>query len=97
MVKNLCVKIFMTKNVDLMKFLLYTSDMYLNLTNASPAHRGMKLSIDRDLVVTMHSSMITREDGMIEMVTFVFCPPHGTWEVQETFDEVLSQLNQPEL
>lgn len=88
----------MTKNVDLVKFLLYTSDMYLNLTNASPAHRGMKLSIDRDLVVTMHSSMITREDGMIEMVTFVFCPPHGTWEVQETFDEVLSQLNfQPEL
>ena len=67
--------------------------MYLNLTNASPAHRGMKLSIDRKLVVTMHASLVTRDDDITEMVTFVFCPPHGTWEVQESFDDVLNQLN----
>jgi len=67
--------------------------MYLNLTNASPQHRGTRLAIDRDLVVTAHTSQVTREDGMIEMVTFIFCPPHGTWEVSEPFEQVLKQLN----
>jgi hypothetical protein len=67
--------------------------MYLNLTNASPQHRGTKLAIDRELVVTAHTSQVTREDGLIEMVTFIFCPPHGTWEVSETFDQVIKQLN----
>lgn len=67
--------------------------MYLNLTNASLQHRGTKLAIDRELVVTAHTSQVTREDGLIEMVTFIFCPPHGTWEVSETFDQVLKQLN----
>jgi hypothetical protein len=97
MVKISSAKFLQPKTIDLTDFLLYTYNMYLNLTNASPAHRGMKLSIDRDLVVTMHASLITREDGISEMVTFIFCPPHGTWEVQESFDEVLSQLNQPDL
>jgi hypothetical protein len=67
--------------------------MYLNLTNASPQHKGTKLAIDRDLVVTAHNSVVTRENGDIETVTFLFCPPHGTWEVQETFEQVLKQLN----
>lgn len=67
--------------------------MYLNLTNASPAHRGMKLSVKSELVATMHSSLITREDDITEMVTFIFCPPHGNWEVQESFENVLEQLN----
>ena len=67
--------------------------MYLNLTNASPAHRGTKLAIDRDLVVTAHASLVTRDDELTEMVTFIFCPPHGTWEVSETFEQVITQLN----
>jgi len=67
--------------------------MYLNLTNASPAHRGTKLGINRDLVITLHNGIVTREDGTIESVTILFCPPHGNWEVQEDFDTVIAQLN----
>jgi hypothetical protein len=67
--------------------------MYLNLTNASPQHRGTKLAIERSLVVTAHTSLVTRDDGVSETVTFLFCPPHGTWEVQESFEQVLKQLN----
>jgi hypothetical protein len=67
--------------------------MYLNLTNASPQHKGTKLAIDRDLVVTAHESQVLREDGVLEQVTYLFCPPHGTWEVEETFEQVLKQLN----
>ena len=65
---------------------------YLNLTNASPTQRGMKLAIRKDQVITVHSNLTTREDGTIEQVTYIFGPPHGTWEVQETFENVWKQL-----
>ena len=68
--------------------------MYIKLTNASPAHRGTELAIRQDLVVSVHSSLVTREDGVVEQVTFLHCPPHGTWEASDTFDSVVAQLNQ---
>ena len=67
--------------------------MYLKLTNANPAHRGNEISLRADLVVTVHTSIVTREDGLVEQVTFVFCPPYGTWEVSETLDTVVKALN----
>lgn len=67
--------------------------MYLKLTNASPQHRGTPLAIERSLVVTAHASSVTREDGTVETVTYLYCPPHGTWEALESFDQVLKQLN----
>lgn len=68
--------------------------MYIKLTNASPQHRGNNIAINSEQVVTVHSSVVTREDGLVETVTFVFCPPHGTWEVSESYDSVVAQLNQ---
>jgi hypothetical protein len=68
--------------------------MYIKLTNASPQHRGNNIAINSEHVVTVHSTVVTREEGTVETVTFVFCPPHGTWEVSESFDHVVSMLNQ---
>lgn len=65
---------------------------YLKLTNASPTQRGMKLAIRKDQVITVHRNLTTREDGTVEHVTYIFGPPHGTWEVQETFEDVWAQL-----
>ena len=67
--------------------------MYINLTNASPQHKGTKIAINADAIMTVHSGIVTREDETIDTVTFVFCPPHGTWEVTESYDEVLDLLN----
>jgi hypothetical protein len=67
--------------------------MFLSLTNANPVHYGCPIAIDSSLVVTVHHSTVTREDGSRDDVTFIFCPPHGTWEVQESFEAVLAQLN----
>jgi hypothetical protein len=67
--------------------------MYIKLTNASPMHKDQPIAIRQDLVVTVHSSTIVREDGTIETVTFLFCPPHGTWEVKEDYDAVIAMLN----
>lgn len=67
---------------------------FINLTNASPTQRNMPLAIRKDQVITVHSNLAVREDGTVEQVTYVFGPPHGTWEVLETFETVMEQLNE---
>jgi Icc-related predicted phosphoesterase len=67
--------------------------MYIKLTNATPAHKGTPLAIRQDLVVSVHHNTIVREDGTVEAVTFLHCPPHGTWEAEDSFDSVIAQLN----
>lgn len=66
---------------------------FLILTNASPTQRGMPLAVRKDQVITVHSNIAVREDGTVEQVTYVFGPPHGTWEVMESHEEVMQQLN----
>jgi hypothetical protein len=67
--------------------------MYLTFTNASPTHKGNKVAIHKDLILTVHEAMVTRDDETLEMVTFIFGPPHGTWEVSESLEEVVNILN----
>ena len=67
--------------------------MYITLTNAAESHRGNKISINSDLIATIHSRFVTKEDGAIENVTYIFCPPHGTWEVQEYLEDIVEILN----
>ena len=68
--------------------------MFITLTNASPEFRGHKVSIRKDLIVTIHRNTVTRDDELqtVEDVTFVYAPPHGTWEVSETLEEVVEML-----
>ena len=68
--------------------------MYITLTNASPAFKGQKVAIDSKVVISVFANEVTSEDETKEEVTFIFCPPHGTWEVSETVEEVVAQLNQ---
>jgi hypothetical protein len=63
--------------------------MFIELTNATPAHKGKKIAIRKDLIATVHRSTISRNEGTSEEVTYVFAPPHGTWEVGETFEQVM--------
>jgi len=67
---------------------------FLKLTNANPLNRGMPLAIRKDLPVTVHSNLTTRDDSTVEMVTYIFGPPHGTWEVLETYDYIMQQLDE---
>ena len=68
--------------------------MYITLTNAAPAHRGNKIAINVSLVATIHEATIQRDDRVLENITFVFCPPHGTWEVSENMQTVVETLNE---
>lgn len=66
--------------------------MFIILTNSSPEYKGNKIAIKKDLIVTIHSNTVTRGAGIVEEVTFIFVPPHGTWEVSETMEEVLELI-----
>ena len=69
--------------------------MFITLTNAAPAHKGNPIALRKDLIVTVNEMKVTRTAGdeeTDEMVTFIFMPPHGTWEVQEPMSEVMDLL-----
>ena len=66
---------------------------FLNLTNAGAVNTGKRVALRRDLVTTVFSQDIIRNEGdEPETITCIFCPPLGTWEVKETFDQVMKQL-----
>jgi hypothetical protein len=67
--------------------------MFVSLTNASPAHRDKKVILNSANIVSIHRATVTRAEDdsgitTIEDITFVHCPPHGTWEVSETLEEI---------
>ena len=66
--------------------------MFITLTNANPAFKGKPIAIKKDLIVTVHSALVEREKDLFENVTFIFVPPHGTWEVSETYEDVIDML-----
>jgi hypothetical protein len=67
--------------------------MYITLTNATEAHKGNSIAINTSLIATVHDSLVTRENGVTERITYVFCPPHGTWEVSEPLEDLVTVLN----
>jgi hypothetical protein len=67
---------------------------FITLTNANPNYRDHKIAIQLDSIVTVYELDVEREGATKpEKVTFLYCPPHGTWEVQESMKTVLEQLN----
>jgi hypothetical protein len=71
--------------------------MFITLTNAAPAHKNKELGLNANCIVTMHTDKVERPTDdenvtVIEDVTFLFCPPHGTWEVQEPIEEVIDKI-----
>lgn len=69
--------------------------MFIKLTNANPQHRGNPVLLKSSDIVSIHEGMAQREGSdVLERVTYVFIPPHGTWEVTEAVAEIFSLLNQ---
>jgi len=69
----------------------------LKLTNASPEHKNNFIIINIDGVISIHRGWANRpakdgKDACAEEVTFIHCPPYGTWEVYETMEEIEQRL-----
>ena len=41
----------------------------------------------------MYETTVTKESGILENITLVYAPPHGTWEVTENLDDIVNTLN----
>lgn len=69
--------------------------MFITLTNASEAFKGQKVAINSNIIVSVYNTenLAKKNDGIIEKITYVFCPPHGTWEVEESMEEVVNMIN----
>lgn len=68
--------------------------MFVQLTNMSVQHRGRPIVLNSSMIVSMMTSEVVRDEasGSSESVTHVFIPPHGTWEVKESVEEILEQI-----
>jgi len=70
--------------------------MIILLTNASPIHKDKNIAINSTHIVSMFTDTIVRDgEESPETVTFIYCPPHGTWEVQESIEEIIEKVNGP--
>jgi hypothetical protein len=69
--------------------------MFIILTNAAEAFKGQRVAINTDIIVSVYNTenLAKKNDGIIERVTYVFCPPHGTWEVEESMEEIVNIVN----
>jgi hypothetical protein len=70
--------------------------MFVQLTNMSVQHRNQPVVLNSSLIVSMMRATVVRDEanGFSEVVTYVFVPPHGTWEVKESLEEILQQISQ---
>ena len=69
--------------------------MFLKLTNAAPDYKGMPLAVRSDIVLSVFQTTLNRgtEDAPSQESVTVVYSPQASWEVEETVDQVLEQLN----
>jgi len=70
--------------------------MFIQLTNMSVQHRSRPIVLNSAMIVSMMRTEVVRDEvtQSKETVTYVFMPPHGTWEVMETVEEILELVGQ---
>ena len=72
--------------------------MLIQLTNANPLHDGDAILLNTDMMLSVYRNRqanVVGDDGTVEVdqeKTIVFCPGHGTWDVKETPEEVMSMI-----
>jgi len=75
--------------------------MFITLDNAHPEHKGQKVTVNTNNIVTMTQRNRWIFDGAddhvghSETVTFLFMPPHGSWEVRQTIAEINRMIHIP--
>jgi len=67
--------------------------MFITFTNANEAHRGNKVAVKISEIVSVYDTTVTRESGILENITLVYAPPHGTWEVTESLEDIVKEIN----
>jgi len=69
--------------------------MFLKLTNIHENHLGEPVILNSSNIVSIRRGKKTPESQ--EDATFVFVPPHGTWHVAETVEDIYKMLKKNRL
>ena len=72
--------------------------MLIKLTNANAKtkQQGDPIYIEADNIISIFpiTAEMVKDDVVMSFPrTAVFCPPHGTWEVMESIDDVYNIVN----
>lgn len=67
--------------------------MFIKLTNARLELQGDPVILNTDMIVSVFQDSVVEGKEKIKQKTYIFCPPHGTWEVEESPDEILALIN----
>lgn len=91
---------FFTVTIGPNTVLIMLTTQYMNLiklTNNNGLHNGELLLLNCEMIATVNRGTVTRDSGMVETVTFVYMPPHGTWEVSETVEQIMALCGMTDL
>jgi hypothetical protein len=70
--------------------------MLIKLTSANPEIKDSAIYLSSDKIVSIYRGEKKSSSDVLDVteeITYVFCPPHGTWEVQETPEEIITLIN----
>lgn len=66
--------------------------MFIKLTNAAEQLSGQDILVNFDMVVSVLQGVRRDSDNNEEKITLLFIPPHGTWEVKETPEQIMKLM-----
>jgi len=64
-------------------------------TNASPEYDGKSIAINSDAVVSVFTYERDDEEGEEKSITVLYGATGTSWEVKESYLEVVNRLNEP--
>lgn len=67
--------------------------MFITLTNANGQYAGEPVVLNTEFIVSVFRETVLKGALNEAHITCIYCPPHGTWQVQESLEEVLALLN----
>ena len=66
--------------------------MIIQLTNATETLKGNAILINADMMLSVYRAPRVDSYTTSDEVTYIFCPPHGNWEVSETPEEIMELI-----
>jgi hypothetical protein len=68
--------------------------MLIKLTNANPQLDGELVVLNSEHIITMFEETILKGTAAEHRITNVYIPPHGTWQVKESLEDICAKLTE---
>jgi hypothetical protein len=66
--------------------------MIIQLTNSTELLKGKAILINTEMMLSAYRAARLGSYSTNDEVTYIFCPPHGNWEVSETPEEIMALI-----